>query len=61
MWVMKYRRTSNIIAFGIFLSAVGVQSQLGAHEFIIKPAQMQIETGIKLPFRFKATLIFSVN
>ncbi len=58
---MKYRSTSRIIAFGIFLSAVGVQSQLSAHEFIFKPAQMQIEPSAKLPFGFKATLVFSVN
>ena len=61
MLVMKYRRTSSIIAFGILLSAVGVQSQLGAHEFIIKPAQPQVESGANLLFRFKATLVFSVN
>ena len=61
MLVMKYRSTSRIIAFGIFLSAVEVQSQLSAHEFIVKPAQLQVENGIKLPFRFKAKLVFSVN
>jgi hypothetical protein len=58
---MKYRRTSSTIAFGILLSAVEVQSQLSAHEFIVKPAQLQVESSIKLPFRFKATLVFSVN
>ena len=58
---MKYRRTSSTIALGIFLSAVGGQSQLSAHEFIVKPAQLQVESGTKLPFRFKATLVFSVN
>ena len=58
---MKYRRTSSTIAFGIFLSAGGVQSQLSAHEFIVKPAQLQVESGTKLPFRFTATLVFSVN
>ena len=58
---MKYRRTSNTIALGLFFRTGGVQSQLGAHEFIVKPAQLQVESGIKLPFRFKATLVFSVN
>jgi hypothetical protein len=58
---MRYRSTASTIALGVFLKAVGVQSQLGAHKFNIKPAQMQIETAIKLPFRFKATLIFSVT
>lgn len=58
---MKYRRTSSTVAFGIFLSAVGVQSQLSAHEFIIKPAQMQIETGTKLPFSIMATHFFFVS
>ena len=58
---MKYRRTASTIALGLFLSAVEVQSQLSAHEFIVKPAQLQVESGIKLPFRFKATLVFSVN
>lgn len=58
---MKYRRTSSTIAFGIFFSAGGVQSQLSAHGFIVKPAQLQVENGTKLPFRFTATLVFSVN
>ncbi len=58
---MKYRSTASAIALGIFLSAVEVQSQLRAHEFIVKRAQLQVESGTKLPFRFKATLVFSVN
>lgn len=58
---MKYRSTASTIALGILLSAVEVQSHLNAHEFIVKPAQLQVESGAKLPFRFKATLVFSVN
>lgn len=58
---MKYRSTSSTITFGILRNAVEVQSQLSAHEFIVKPAQLQVESGTKLPFRFTATLVFSVN
>lgn len=39
-----------------------IAMQMGAaqaHEFIIKPAQLQVESGAKLPFSIMATHFFS--
>lgn len=33
----------------------------GAHEFIIKPAQLRVESGAKLPFNILATHVFMVS
>jgi uncharacterized GH25 family protein len=36
-------------------------TSLDAHEFIIKPAQLQVDTGAKLPFNVLATHVFMVG
>jgi uncharacterized GH25 family protein len=48
-------------ALGLIFGAAGIQSQLGSHEFIIKPAQSQVEDGAKLPFSITATHFFFVS
>jgi hypothetical protein len=32
-----------------------------AHEFIIKPTQLQVESGAKLPFNILATHVFMIS
>jgi uncharacterized GH25 family protein len=34
---------------------------VGAHEFIVKPAQLHVESGAKLPFNILATHVFMVS
>ncbi len=37
-------------------------STVCAHEFIVKPQQLRVESGAKLPFAIlKATLVFSIR
>ncbi len=45
----------------IATSLLSYPSLAGAHEFIIKPSQLQIESGAKLPFSILATHVFMVG
>jgi uncharacterized GH25 family protein len=43
------------------LSTLTCASGARAHEFFIKPAQMRVESGTKLPFNILATHVFMVS
>jgi uncharacterized GH25 family protein len=51
-----------ILASPLLLLMIGMQiDSAHAHKFIIRPAQLRVETGVKLPFSILATHFFMVS
>ena len=59
---MKRPTALLVIASPLLLVMIGMQFESAqAHEFIIKPAQLHVENGAKLPFNIMATHFFFVS